>query len=755
MVLQCRENTSGPISEQASPSGFRAVFSGTYRFRRGQLGSIPDCDRRATCLTSHRGINRLSDCPPAGCRFGDGLMAQDDAEKLKAEIARRRQICRRLVGPGLQDPFGGQLERVLRQLLPLDSQPPASEPPDSNHEERDEKRVVAAIKRGRLLPPSLIDGFKARASDLAGRSDGAPITPWVAAVCFAVSAFPRRAHQMQGRELELRMDAFLPVLTHQVFPTGSAPALDLLADLSAAEASASEAAERRDGARLFLATCYPYMRKRIEQWWESERELVRFLRSQMLCVPSRLTDDNWPPTQLPRRACWARVVAGLRDKLPRANPEQLMLAVELEQRTWRAGRRAHWLSMTQLAHAVESFWERMLDKLSSGFPYYPFLSQLSTWWQQHLYGPLDDHRQIPTVPIAFLEDELPARPEPHGEELSNPVLEPEQLRWFREGYRLVRSTFFRRPTRDSSGEERTNEELRRAADMIWYARLERKIDGELPGQMIRQIVDEFPGLTEQTISSVCHRLRLRIWAYTLSRIKGMSDAEIRWTRIPERLRHQSASPFPLADDSASSTVANLARTAAKEHTLLWALTARLWLHPKVDPRRPDPCPYRRYLGELWCWVIDDTLNSALMRGANDGSRVDREILAALDSDPLAPLLADLRARKNRQQLDEFLANRSLRQEKMERKAIRKIVRRLAGIRGLHTGCRRILRQWKRTVGTQLLIPIWYSSVLQQLGQQAFLARLKIPAAEHDGPARVSEGMKQCQACISDQRPCGS
>lgn len=674
-----------------------------------------------------------------------------------------RTILETLLGPNPPETLLVQIERVL-----------AWKPSEKQRQGlRSELDVVAAFREKGLIPPRLLNCIIQNARpDLLGSRAGRVSSADRIAVCFAACAYPRRAFQMVDTILGLRVKAFLevwPALMASVpagsgasgavplgflprgrFPGSFSPhAIEgLLSDLSAVEAHVhpmQERQRRRVGAVLYVSTCYPDLISRICESWRSEAGLVRYVQKWLSSTPSCMVredtredrySEGWPE----------RVESGLAGLNPTEPHNHHKTAVILEQMTRNKVR--EWRRFGEVWDLARGFWETQWGNLISGFPYYAFSARFVYWWKQCLanyrppglgeigldeeYGELE--QRGPTSPVT---------PKSHLVHLG-----ADQLRLFRENYRFVRTTFFRRTDMmgGRAGEPvdpaAQNARLRQALDVLWYERLENKISADLPPELIRKIAARFPELGHDAINNYNFRLRLRVWACALARFRNLRNWQILTAPRPPEYARLGAKDQPFKDEPGILTIATLARIIPPGHTLLWAFTAHVFLHPKVEPQRADPWTFKRYLRELWRWVTEETFESAVRRGAEDGGRADQAALSALKEAPWESLLRDLRRQETAEALERYLSGREF---QAECAAALRIVERLVGSGGLRACSEESLRTWRAPIVPHWIVPVWYLTFVERLEGDALVERLRVDRHEVEAVLGLSKAMAACAA----------
>jgi hypothetical protein len=658
--------------------------------------------------------------------------------------------CGLLLGETL-GPAARQVERVLRRIVPDHESVEITNP----------ARVVAAFRAKGLVPPRLISACGR--SMLMRSASPSDLTPESLAVCFAASVYPQRAFQMWDTGIQLRVSALLDFVSRlEVLGQGRAAFAGFLSERVSREVSTSEAVSwlsdltgigdlyateeerqaRERGAMLYLASCYPAFLERTYDVWAGEAEFVRYLRKNAIQTSlCSLTGENrgYP--------VWSRVLSMLSGYFPNDDASLHQKALILEQMAWKeVGKRNLPVDLSQ--RLVERFWEGLWDKLTSGFPYYAFASRFSYWWgqclQRHNWDP---HRAV----VLEETDDMQQLEAARWHDDATTAIDLECLRVTRENYRLVRTTFFRREDRARSAAEpesaaHENDSLREGLDALWYDRLERRLEGEEKerAQSVQGIVSRFPDLGGHTINMMSHRLRLRIWATDLARVGRRTNAEILSTPRPGSEAGAASARQPLRHVQGVLAVAPLARMIPTEHTLLWAFTAHVFLHPWLNPQRPDPWTFPRYVRELWHWVSDDAFAHSVEEAARTGSRSNVAALAAMSSPPFVDLLRDLRTFAETPQVDAYLASRSLAAE--ERAAVglvREFVDDLRPERWVED-----MRRWRRLARPYWIVPVWFLTIVEHLDRSQVLARLRPSPDEVESVVRLYDDMSRFVKVLS-------
>lgn len=697
------------------------------------------------------------------------------------ETNQRRSLVRALLGSAPGEPLVVQIDRVLAALLEGESG--IESPCDP----------LAVFRSRGLLAPRLLDLCSERSRGLVSSADAQISPAELIAISFAACAFPQRVGRMTDTEVQQRLDAFLEIYgllqtgpsttarldeaaLNAMVQAGRLPralaaedASLLLSDLSAAgsvgkSAPPRESEERRAGAALYLGTCQAEVVDRIYRLWLGEAPLLRACRKWLATLPSSLVGVE---RRVGGQPSWPLVQAGLGKLCQPEPPAFARAAVELERMTWRETER--WGAAGQAGQFASDVWEAQWDTLNSGFPHYAFRSRLVWWWKQCVlnYRP----RRIQSLGDHQLNN-LAGPASRYGTAAAvESEFTPELLRCLREGYRLVRTTFFRRSgqppagAEDSSGHAEANDRLRQALDALWYHRLEKQIlssqDDEISEggpEDIKQIAERFPDLGAQTINMLSHRLRLRMWAYALARLGRLTNAEIRSAKRPSRCARRGSGEQPLARETAVLTVASLARCVPPGRSLLGAFTAHVLLHPAIDPQHPDPWDFRRCIRELWHWVTEPAFPTALRADPPEEpgamSRAGRA--AALSpvgrleeawtrrfthyrneaghgptttaQDPLGDVVLTLRSIATEEELERYLAEPRL--LGLEQPIVSQFGSLLGpGWQAVTLGS---LQQWKKLVGREgqhWIAPVLYLTWAEGLPVDALLSRLNVDPEE--------------------------
>jgi hypothetical protein len=696
-----------------------------------------------------------------------------DNDQPVSDIKQLRRVCRGILPPPVPEALVGQVARVL--MAKLDATETA--------EIVDRASLVRAFASLRLLSPRLLFLFgkqpdaggakpleplemppvsqrmaellQAARAELASAAAGnQPPCDRVAlagglAVCFAASAYPQRVSQMINASLAWRVEAWLDEFLRLrrsgcTLPAvgrlpGTVPPGEFLSVLGAAAITcdAGDSALRSSGAALYLASCYQEEIDRIVELWRTEAPILNFFRKWLSSPPSWTVREDRSKRKSPD---WGRVRSALAAYCPGETSALVDQAIILEQMVWNASRQ--YLEPDMLMQVVQEVWDQLWTKLTSGFPYYTFRSRFTWWWKQCLHHAFQRRRD------RLIEPEK-------AEELSivetRRELTPDMLRCVREGYRLVRTTFYgqrpqagnaapagrgRKPPRSAAQVIRDNEKVREVLDAVWLHRIRCRVaDYAGEQEMVQQIAGQFPQINPNTIDTYCRRLRLRLWAYQLARLERFSNAEIlssdpaaaRARGDPRKVSWESVGAVP--------SIAALARAVLPDHTLLWAFAAHVYFHELVDPSHPDPWTFPRFLRELWYWVNDGTLEDAIRQGSLDGSAVDTTALHAIAGPHFKEVLCALQECEDVHQVDERIREAKAAGRCATCKAqASTVLEDFAGAAVFGACDKTAFKKWKAVVGGNnghWIIPVWYLTVIEQVDEKQVRLRCQ-PATEAGG-----------------------
>jgi hypothetical protein len=667
-------------------------------------------------------------------------MSSDGPNDLERQ--RLRSLCRALAAGCASQPLVVQIERVLSHITTDEEREAIEEP----------RQVVAAFRARKLIPPRLIEMFEKYLEP--AKAEPAP-TPraLVMAICFAACAYPQRAFSMAPHECSLRVKAFLQAhraieiidfgdKTHSdqiivgLVVAGRLPKRmpleqlkELLSDLSAAEMvsrqtpeiAERQTEERLSGSALYLTTCYRASIARICKNWRQDSRLLGYLRRYMTTLPSITTNQSYGDIDE------TRITAGLARLLP-VEPAEYHRQAYILERTARA--EAHrWVEPGLVTERAAEFWEEVFKKLICGFPYFAFRSRYGYWFKQvagrhnfsqNRFDSFDDLRGGGAT-----EDPMPAD-----------GFSRQRFLQLRQGYRLIRTTFFQRGDKKKAAEEtkehaRENEKPRRLVDTIWQCRVQELMDDDMSPGSLKEIIKLFPDIPRGTIDVFNRRVQLRMKAYYLARVERLSNSKIRAARLPLKRAREVK---PLGSEKGLLTIATLARAVPPDRTLLWAFTAHVFLHPRIEPQRPDPWTFKRYVGELWRWVRQEDFYDATEPIIAGTGRADRAAQSAMRESPFKELLRDLRRLRTEEELEDYLAERDF---VCERQAALDLLIKLAGASALESCREEALDQYRRLIGREgyhWIVPVWYLAVVERLDLGQILTQLKVDNDEMEAVA---------------------
>ncbi|MHC4788360.1 MAG: hypothetical protein ACYS8K_04040 [Planctomycetota bacterium] len=646
---------------------------------------------------------------------------------------RIRSLCAALLGRPPTDIYVVQVERVFLWIARQDEIDEAHAPQD----------VVDAFRSRGLIPPALFDHIQAAAAQPRVFAGDPPEDGQTAcAVSLAACIFPNRAYQLQG-QLPRRVAMFLMAYNddpqdivdllsgNQLAGISHDELEELLGDLSSAGTVARRgnhlgeewARERKNGAALYLSTWDKQDLEKILANWADDRELLRYLRTCLLLCPS---DSANQPQTPDGRMDWGKIEADLVAQAqaaevdPGENPAR---AIMLEKHSWRraANRPRGIVPLPALPTTVTECWEFHSAKLISGFPYYSFRSHYARWWRQCVGTWMLNQLQ---GPVAGVADEY--------------SLSDDELLFFREGYLLVRSTVFSR-----EGSPERTAILREVADDLWGLRLERRLAAEGEVAAVKAIHAKHAGndITMATVNMLNRRLRLRIWAYTLARAKGLSDEQIRNVRFATQ---KNASEYPLDDPNSLPgilTVASLARIVPPAHTLFWAYLAHRMTRSILEPQHPDPWTEETVAEEIWRWHRAGSFDLVDAAAAKEADPVNCEAARLMTDGPWRELLEAFRPLGSAPEAVDSIQGPSRNLWQLAWRAAIDRLRGLAGAKGLLALSPGYLAQWRQMAATCLVVPVWYLTFMEGLKPNQVLGRLLVGPDDRQDVLALIKAMK--------------
>jgi hypothetical protein len=623
----------------------------------------------------------------------------------------------------------------------------------------------------------------------AAASSGATLSAEAFAVSFASAAYPNRVFQIPETKLTLRLQAFYEafiqmqacapgqeadwLLSIARLPDGFSPhqTNELLADLAAVacltdDSKPQEIEDRIGGAMLYLTSCYAESVARMCDNWQSQAGLVRCIRGEFMSPPSVATNEARFAQELPQ---WSRIRSNLAALFPSTPAEYLNQALVLEQSPWKEARKQFRaaeleIAASYIAEKVHGFWALLSDKLASGFPYYAFGSRFVHWWKEcalnfRFIPDQGEIRQIKATRQAGsnLAEEADRRLEELSARSEDPVEEfeitPRLLSSLREGYRLVRSTFFTplKKAAQELGQANTseNELVRKALDELYYHRLEKIMDEEKTRLSVQEIASHFPALKPDAINTYNARLRARMRAYAFARLRRWSNNEIAFAmRTPVRRRAVGEFQAKEKNEPGLFTVASLARFVPHKETLLWAFIAHLFLRPRVDPQHADGWSFERLLRESWWWVTDDTFDKAVGLGVEKGNGADQAAWTAMEGPPFAEMIAQLRSIKAEEELDELLPRQDLLAG--ETQAL-KLIGQLTRDDEFLSVFDKSIPVWRKKAARHWVVPVWYLTFIERLKQDELLDVLVVDANDYPSVVALYKLMASCRINQPDKQ----
>ncbi len=620
-----------------------------------------------------------------------------------------------------------------------------------------EEELLSVFRREGLLPRRLTEIKELDCGHFPTRA------AFVAA--FAACVYPQRAYQMKrpeangGNEYLMEDELLQRVRCFTEFTStlpdecgdahtwanrwsmNTSNVARILADIAGVEKSRTheERELRLAGAALHLGTCTPASLERILANWQSHEDgrLLGFLRTSMRRAPSCVSGESRRET-----IDWDFLRKRLPEIFGREHADLCDCAINLEHAARNCALRCG-LRGQALEERVGEFWEAMVeDHLDSGFPYFSFRSRLVYWWKQC------------AICFAWWRREVPLEREDRDDDSDEAAVDPsplptgelslEGLGFFREGYRLVRSSFFARGEvgRTPAGAAAANEKVRGVVDALWSERLLQLMDG---GETAPRRVDEIAtahrvGVDE--INNWNHRLGQRLFAYLHARRYRSSNAECRAAKAPRR-GERAATVCPLEAASGWEPVAATGRVVSARRTLLWIFTARLLLQGKVDPQHPDPWSFERYLLELWRWLTDDDFHQAFAAAAKRNHRAERMAQRVSHEPvwrPLAEVVEQMRRLCSVHEAENWLAGRDF---TAARRAALDLLASIAGPDGLAAAEDGAVREWRRLVpsaGHIWIVPVWHLVFIERHDLPETMRRLRVDPEEEPSVAKLTEGM---------------
>jgi len=416
--------------------------------------------------------------------------------------------------------------------------------------------------------------------------------PLQTTIVFAAISFPRRSFRINSYDLYDRLYCFreyIVFLGRCGDPVGAiekclakleaserlqerSAVLSLLSDIAGVRPGAYSNADqdcslrdRINGAALLLGTFTTGMLATAIQYWETQSRNVRLIRDLFITPPSHISREE--------------------ELLKTASKEQLRDIVKLEMSA-KSAAFSFWPEHLQTEKRLADAWEGIWSGTDKGFPNYLFQSSVATWLRKEvMYYRFEDTIELDERILA--ESDATGLRDIRIND-ARFLMTPDALRFYREGYRLVRSTF-------SIGDGSDPNILRMALDKLYRLNIEGALMGNLVSkqtnkELIVSLIRQHKSIGARQLTSCYRRLRMRMWCYELARKQRCSIQKIRNASQPEK--HQADGPRtkPLEKESLIPDIATLSKTAYEHDTLLGAFVSYLALRPSI---------YRRFENERW------------------------------------------------------------------------------------------------------------------------------------------------------------
>jgi len=652
------------------------------------------------------------------------------------ERARLRAVCGDLLNRCPEDVFTVQVERVLQYI----------------------KAGDCARIRG---PEGVVKAFSHRG--LAPRSDVAPRMLGLA-IAFSACTFPRR---IPGTDLEARLRLLKEMYDRPVMlgtmdvlnrlrllgrlPAGACDelVLGLLADLTAASPDRADREERLAGAALYVAAMSQGAilgspggqgpRFGLLRNWSDDGEFVRFFRSEaMTGPPSAYAAESLTEYGTPS---WGGVLPSFEAYLDVGQQQFARKAVDMERMLW--SHRPESASSDEYRDCVHGFWLEQNQKLNSGFPQYAFESHFVQWWHVCALNMVKEFQRRVHNGATGPQDAEPGKPA-RGRAMPTFDIDPDMARILREGWRLVRTTFHARSTRNPAAD---SEALRRDLDELWNYHVRKDLTKAEDSETIQQMIERTGAeLNVNTAATLVRRIKSRFRAYNLARLQGMTNADIR-----DNLTATGAAVEPAVD-----TIAAMARPVDRRDTLLWAFLTHVVLRGQIDTDHKDEWGLLRCLAEFLHWGGDPLFPGIIANGVARGRRPYATFLAAVaellkdppQGDPLEALRAAMAGAMG------MFANRQYGElsDEMVAWAMRLIEATLNSCGcSVYRNLRLIfdLKKPKAGDGSEWIAPSWYLVFVEGLPNrgpgsgdaEAILNRLKAVTEEEKRAVRILTSMR--------------
>ncbi len=587
-----------------------------------------------------------------------------------------------------------------------------------------------------------------------------------ARVVFAACAYPQKLSQMGWplanwrtaalgdflAQLSVSQSVFSAIdsrLTALLGPTAWSPSRtrELLGDLAGGKAgSSSTDSVEVDGAALYLGTCSDAEIERIHRIWASEAELVCTFRSYFGSPPSSyaaISDGGAPPG--------TSLSVAIRD----IGTDRWNACRRVEEHS--RGVAKDWPADFRTAEHFTLAWQGIHSRwLNSGFPYFAFRADFHTWWVDYFARFRFDRTN--SLDFAVVGDEgaetnghasLAVDPSHlYRERSADDEINLDWLRVCREGYRVVRTTFFSR-------DDRNHERTRRAVDGLWRYFLEKELTnqavewGSLNPLIARIAAEE--KLAFGKIETAYNKLRLRMWAYMAGRTSSDPLHDI--PRRPRPRGYTAGKAHPLAGDATVLTIAALARMAPEDFTPLWGFAAHVFLRPALNAiYDSDTWSLDQYLAETRIWLEDAAFVRTLAYGREMGRRVDTLCDAALRSGSMKGFFNRATGCGKSTGVKESGTGQPVEAES-DRSAAAALIREITGCRVFNVALDRTVGKewigWPDTAPTHLVIPVWYLAMAERLDTAAVAIQMGVKLVEIEELTRRIRAYAAARDTIAD------
>lgn len=481
---------------------------------------------------------------------------------------------------------------------------------------------------------------------------------------------------------------------------------------------------RFECAALYLSTCTKEMCERIYNNWLEDKDFVNYFKERRLTEPSSYNplDDNREAGNID--GYWKSLLNTIMEMEPDVSEDFLRKSIELEKTTYNRilGRlSSSERSVSMVTEEVRIFWDRMIfNRLLTGFPHYAYLGPFEHWWNSN------------PIVISEFPKESDENLDQKAEETTNDDyfstdMTPELLAGVKEGYRLIRSTFF---SRDESNDiNDPNRSIRKALDRIWEARLEQAFFDQ-PKSTMETISSEFPG---ENIRNLSKQMMDRLVAYNRVRFLKYDDSQLEHFYI-------SGQKEPIGKKPAVKKITYITRTTPESQTLFWPLISRRKLQPHLDKRWRDPFDFKFLVEELWHFMKTGLFFEFINNGRNNGSRIDNEVSDLWKIRVIRNLIVRLHRIKSEEELHSFIETTDFTEEE---KHIVDFIDELSGKKGFYGKCIECLPRFRQLIPGYSILPVWYLAEIQNKKNSQIIKSLKVNDTQISGTIRVSDTMRNC------------